>query len=475
MPTLLHPSATHSLTPDSEVLRELILLHAKVLQRLAIVFIGLALGMVAVVFGKVPNDLLAGWITMTVAVECLRSLYGRWLLADPSRISVRRDHACMTALAALAGTTTTMMSFMFFPYLDVLDQAILGSAVFVIPATVVAVSLSSRYIVAAYAFTLVLPSCIMWAFMHPAHQLFTIGGGIVYASLLTVVAVESEKVLKRSLQIRIERDQVARALQASNDKVRAAMLRAEQSADARARVLAAASHDLRQPLHALSIYSAVLAEKPTQDTLREVGQSIHQIVRSLGSLLNGLLDLSKLSVGNYEVDRQVLALDRLVAEVCTEFHTAAKERGLNFSQSLTPLWVRTDANAVARIARVLIDNAIKYTDSGTVAVTVAVIGELAVIVVSDSGKGIAADEQSRVFEEFYQVDNVGRDRNKGVGLGLAITQRLCDLTGCTIALESQLGQGSRFTVSVGQSLAAPALGGVASLGPSPAKSGLRPS
>ena len=91
---------------------------------------------------------------------------------------------------------------------------------------------------------------------------------------------------------------------------------------------------LRQALHALSIYSAVLAEKPTQDTLREVGQSIHQIVRSLGSLLNGLLDLSKLSVGNYVVDRQVLALDRLVAEVCTEFHTAAKERGLNFSQSL---------------------------------------------------------------------------------------------------------------------------------------------
>ena len=82
---------------------------------------------------------------------------------------------------------------------------------------------------------------------------------------------------------------------------------------------------------------------------------------------NGLLDLSKLSVGNYVVDRQVLALDRLVAEVCTEFHTAAKERGLNFSQWLTPVWVRTDANAVARIAPVLIDNGIKYTGSGTFA------------------------------------------------------------------------------------------------------------
>src|SRR6202167_5702957 len=134
--------------------------------------------------------------------------------------------------------------------------------------------------------------------------------------------------------IRHERDRLVRDLEQRNADVRVAMTEAEHSAQARARVLAAASHDLRQPLHALSVYSAVLASKPAPDLLNEVSANIDQIVRSLGNLLNGLLDLSRLSAGNYVAEHQELALDTLIAGVCSEYQQAAALKGLVLMQIL---------------------------------------------------------------------------------------------------------------------------------------------
>ena len=438
-----------------DVIRELVLMHAAVLQRMPFVQAAMALGVVTVVYGKVPTAMILAWCALTIGMEAVRAVYATWLLADRTRIQPSREHARMTLLAALCGGTVALIAVIFFPHLDVLDQAVLGVAMYAIPAAGVAVSMSSRYIIAAYSFMILIPASITWVVLHPQHLIFAMSSALLVGTMLTVVAAEGEKLLQRSLQIQRERDRVVRDLERSNADVHAAMVRAEQSSQARARVLASASHDLRQPLHALSIYSAVLAEKPTADTLREVGQNIHQIVRSLGILLTGLLDLSKLSVGYYVVDRQVFALDRLVDELFAEFREPAKLRGLLFTQVLRPVWVNADANAVARIARNLIDNAIKYTEAGSVQVSVAQIDDTAVLVIADTGKGIALDEQARIFEEFYQVDNPGRDRNKGVGLGLAIVQRLCDLIGCRIALESAPGHGARFTVTVAAAVPAP--------------------
>jgi two-component system, sensor histidine kinase len=267
--------------------------------------------------------------------------------------------------------------------------------------------------------------------------------------------------LLRSVVIRHERDRLVRDLEQRNADVRAAMAQAEQSAQARARVLAAASHDLRQPLHALSVYSAVLAAHPAPETLSEVSQNIDQIVRALGSLLNGLLDLSRLSAGYYVPELQALALDRLIAEVCAEYERPAAQKGLTLKHDLSSIRLLGDALAISRIVRNLIDNAIKYTDHGEVCVATYLErpgpAPLAVLSVTDTGKGIPATEQSRIFEEFYQLDNPGRDRSRGVGLGLAIVQRLCELIGATVGVESIVGQGTCFRVSMPAILAAVAL------------------
>jgi signal transduction histidine kinase/ActR/RegA family two-component response regulator len=270
--------------------------------------------------------------------------------------------------------------------------------------------------------------------------------------VLILVAWDGDKLLMRSVVIRHERDRLVLDLEARNSDVREAMTLAEQSAQARARVLAAASHDLRQPLHALSVYSAVLAAHPAPETLNEVSHNIDQIVRSLGSLLNGLLDLSRLSTGVYIPERANLNLDRLLDGVCSEYEHTALQRGLELRRDLIPLRMLGDPLAISRIARNLIDNAFKYTDRGGVTVAMRLemheTAPVAVFSVADTGKGIPPHEQEKIFEEFYQLDNPGRDRSRGVGLGLAIVQRLCELIGARVSLESVPDSGTCFKVAL---------------------------
>lgn len=239
-------------------------------------------------------------------------------------------------------------------------------------------------------------------------------------------------------------------VQQLNLALESVVLRIKQESDARARVLAAASHDLRQPLHALSIYSALLVAEPdpAPDTLREVGTNIDQIARSLGMLLHGLLDLSQLSSGHYVVHLQEVALDQLLAGICTEFEAAAIGKDIFLHRQLEPVVMHADALAISRIVRNLIDNAIKYTDRGAVSIRLSQEAHWVTVSVADTGKGIPLDEQSRVFEEFYQLENDGRDRARGVGLGLAIVHRLVSLIGATITLESAPLEGSRFAVQI---------------------------
>jgi two-component system, sensor histidine kinase len=267
-----------------------------------------------------------------------------------------------------------------------------------------------------------------------------------------VVAAEGEQLLLRSVVIRHQRDRLVRDLEQRNADVRVAMQRAEQAAQSRARVLATASHDLRQPLHALSIYSAVLAAGPQPDQLREVSANIDQIVRSLGSLLHGLLDLSRLTVGHYVPEQQRVELDVVIDGVCAEYQRMAAEKGLALRTDLQPAHLTGDAVAIGRIVRNLLDNAIKYTDRGVINVTTHVDGAgespAAIVTITDSGPGIPVDEQNRIFEEFYQTDNPTRDRSKGVGLGLAIVKRLCELIGAQILLDSAPGKGATFRVAL---------------------------
>jgi two-component system, sensor histidine kinase len=432
---------------QQEATLELVKLHANMLKRMPVIQAFLILSFWLLVSSSISGKQFLAWAAVSFSVECLRAYYGTQALKITAFSRASTEHRRFTLLATLAGGAIGVSAILFLPVITVEQRAAVGFLLTGIPAAGVAVSQASRYIIGGYALGILIPASLAWGQVYPDQAYGMFGLAIVYSFVLMAVAADNEKMVFRSIAIRHERDRVVLELEKSNAEVRLAMSKAERAAQARARVLAAASHDLRQPLQALSVYSAILAANPTPQTLKEVGHDVDQIVRSLGSLLGGLLDLSRLSSDYYVPDKQVCSLDRIVNGVCNELQTLASDKGLSLSRHLTPVALRTDPVALGRIARNLIENAIKYTDVGAVTVHTTAAHGMAILTVSDTGKGIAHSEQVRIFEEFYQVDNPGRDRSLGVGLGLAIVQRLCELLSATIELESAPAQGSSFSIS----------------------------
>ena len=436
--------------PDREILIELLGLHARALLRMPWVEAVLVGAMALFMYPYIPADLYLSWGVLTIGVEAGRAWYARGVLRRASTIDPRRTHQIFMLLAIAAGGAVGLGAILFMQRLPLLDQALLGCILFAMPAAGVVVSQSSRYIVGAYAFSMLIPGSATWMTLHPTQAIALGGLTALYCVVIILAAADCDRLLLRSVMIRNERDRLVRDLEQRNAQVRTAMRAAEQSAQARARVLAAASHDLRQPLHALSVYTAVLAANPAPEALREVATNIDQIVRSLGSLLHGLLDLSRLSAGHYTLERRIVALDKVIGAVCAEFQRGAAAQGLELRVNIEAAQTLGDPLAIARVARNLLDNALKYTEHGSVTVTVkldtTVPERPAVLTVEDTGKGIPAGEQEKIFEEFYQLDNPGRDRSKGVGLGLTIVQRLCELSGAQVSVHSEPGRGTCFRV-----------------------------
>ena len=439
---------------DPQVLRELIALHAGVLLRMPVVALLVWAAVAAQNVGTVPGAALLGWGALIVGVESLRAAYSWRLRTARTQGDPARAHLELVWLAGLSGLSMGVSGALFFPSMPAESRVMLSAIYFAMTAGGVAVAASSQTILAAYSLTMMVPAALAWGWVVPSQGVAIVGLSLLYCVFLIAVAGDGERLLARSIRIRQERDRVIADLQRRNEDVQAAMAAAETAAQARSRVLAAASHDLRQPLHALSICSAILNAGPDEAALKEVSRNIDQLVRSLGNLLNGLLDLSRLSSGHFVPERKAFALERIVGDVCDEMAGAAQAKGLALVRRIGPARVESDPTALGRVLRNLVDNAIKYTDRGTITVSVEVREGRARMSVDDTGRGIPAAEQARIFEEFYQLDNAARDRSKGVGLGLAIVQRLVELLDATIEVRSEPGRGACFTVSM-PALAAP--------------------
>lgn len=443
------PQETERVIVEREVLCELIRLHLQVLKRMPLVQLLLVSALALLVFKSLALPILFGWAVLTVAAECLRAVYARVIIKRGDiDLQPNAVHARLIVLAAVVGATVGLSAVLFMPSIPLPEQAVLGITLFTMPTAGISVAVSSRSILAAYAFFILIPASSTWVMLYP-HQTYTVAGlTAVYWLFLVSVANDGERLLRRSVTIRRERDRAVEDLERLNAQERVATTKAEHLSQTRSRVLASASHDLRQPLHALSVYSAVLASNPTPETLPEVAHNIDRLVRSLGNLLHGLLDLSRLSTDYYMPERQRVSLDRLVESICQEYQSDAENKQLGFILDLGHVRLFDDPIAIARITRNLIDNAFKYTEQGEVRIRTYRADSSAILTVEDTGKGIPFDEQSRVFEEFYQLDNPERDPySKGIGLGLAIVQRLCDLIGAQISLDSEPGMGSRFSVT----------------------------
>lgn len=262
-----------------------------------------------------------------------------------------------------------------------------------------------------------------------------------------VRALNEFEALNAGLEQRVA--EKSEALNAQLAQTRAARDAAQTADRAKTRFLAAASHDLRQPLHALGLFATRLADRVHDPEDAALVQRITTSVTSLDSLFSALLDISKLEAGAVTAAPRAFALDALLDRMANDFSPEAIERGIRFAVVPTRLAVHSDPVLLERILRNLIANALCYTRTGGVVIGARRRGAARVAIeVWDTGPGIAEADLERVFEEFYQVGNHERERARGLGLGLAIVRRLATLLGHAVDVRSRVGRGSLFRVLV---------------------------
>ncbi len=229
---------------------------------------------------------------------------------------------------------------------------------------------------------------------------------------------------------------------------------------AKSRLLAAASHDLRQPMHALSLFVGQLQDSKTADERIALMQRIERAVGSLSELLDQLLDLSKLEAGGVQAVQQDFAARDMLSAIETEFASLARVKGIELRVLPTDAWLRSDPVLVRRILSNLVANALRYTERGGVLIGCRKRGHVVRIAVWDTGCGIPDDRFEDVFREFVQLAGAEprhADRSaRGLGLGLSIVARLADLLGTKVELRSTVGRGSMFAFELPLGLASAA-------------------
>ena len=214
----------------------------------------------------------------------------------------------------------------------------------------------------------------------------------------------------------------------------------------RSRFMAKASHDLRQPLQALSLFAGALSERSGDAQVGDLARNISRSTAALREMFDGLLDLSRIEVGSVKPKLRDVALAPLFKRLESELSPVAEKKGLRLRIAPTTLSIKSDQTLLGRILQNLVLNAIRYTDRGGVILGARRRGDLVHIEVIDTGPGISEKDQQLIFKEFERIADDQRADDEGLGLGLAIVERLAGLLGHSVELASKLEAGSRFTL-----------------------------
>jgi signal transduction histidine kinase/FixJ family two-component response regulator len=409
-----------------------------------------ALILTIAMWGESTPALAALWWALIGANQLWRTLLARaWARMRPGVAAAPRWGTYWAAGSVVAGALWGAASIATFPE-STAWQALLIVCIF-------GVAMGGLYLTGVYK-----PS--LYGFLLPALIPLIVRVAVVgdqvhvfIAAVLAIVVVfvlgfghRLNDVLTRSLVIRYENVDLIAGLKERNRAALEAREAAESANRAKSQLLAAASHDLRQPLHALGLYVAALAARARNADWRALVANVQSAANALELQFGQLIDLSRLDAGALTPERSPVALGALFGRIAAEFAPQAEARGLRLRTVATSLAVDSDAGLLERIVGNLVSNAIRYTRHGGVLVGVRRCrGQVAIDIV-DTGVGIAPDQRERVFEEFYRIGagEASSATHRGMGLGLAIVRRFAGLLGHEILLDSRPGSGSRFRVMV---------------------------
>ena len=274
---------------------------------------------------------------------------------------------------------------------------------------------------------------------------------LLIIGLITLLARYHREALRRIIELKLHGDGLLARLRVEKRAAEDARREAEVANRAKTQFFTAASHDLRQPLHAMGLFAEALRQRVHEPEVAHLVNSINESVDALEGLFSELLDITRIDSGGVEVHPRHFQVDDILRKLRLHFEPVAFEKGLSLRLRGGQRAVFGDPLLVERILRNLLSNALRYTNDGSVLVSCRQRGGKVLLQVWDTGLGIREEQQAMIFEEFYQVPNtdvVAPHQRKGLGLGLAIVKRLAGLMGAPLRLASTPGRGSVFTLEL---------------------------
>jgi signal transduction histidine kinase/CheY-like chemotaxis protein len=248
--------------------------------------------------------------------------------------------------------------------------------------------------------------------------------------------------------LQVHQSELERRIRAATADLASKKDEAERANREKSAFLAAVSHDLRQPMHAVGLFAATLRDRVRTPEQLELVQRIEDSLSALHGMFDALLNISRLDAGAVEAHVQPCHLKDLLQRVWQDFQPVAEQKKLYLRVRVCDGWVMSDPMLLGRMLNNLISNAIRYTERGGVLLGCRRRGGQWLIEVWDTGVGIAEDHLPHIFDEYFQVGNAERNRARGVGLGLAIVQKIGGLLGHPIEVRSRPGRGTVFRISV---------------------------
>ncbi|MBE7368521.1 ATP-binding protein [Ramlibacter pallidus] len=390
---------------------------------------------------------VAIWIAAYLGPAILRIRFSRRVLRNevaPDAAALRR----YLHFALFNGAWTGALPLAFFAALSVEARAAL-TVMSLLSLTAGAATFASYRTGYLCVLALALPPLVFdWAVLGDGPSWVVVVTLVVFGGLMVRLSRHLGEVFERSVEIRFERERVVEQLRREKAHTELARQKAEEASRAKSRFLASASHDLRQPVHALGLFSSVLGATAQTQQHRTIASNIAAVSDILKKLLDNLLDISRLDAGIVSVAVQPVAVKPFVERLAAETAGVVSNRPIEVMATAADVSAVFDPVHVERCLRNLLDNACKFTVQGCITLGAAREHDRLVFSVSDTGQGIPAEQLGLVFEEFYQVGNTERDQSKGLGLGLSIVARLAALMGGEVHLQSTPGQGSTFALSL---------------------------
>lgn len=402
-----------------------------------------AMMVTAFLWRTLPQSALLFWLGALSIVTALRFLTIRAFQRADENARQREHWGPLFWFGTLAaGVIWGAWPLMFYSIYDA-EFLMLISTIF---AGMVAVSAASGgiYLPSFLSFSMPLVIPLSLAHLSSGNESLMLTGGLLLMFLVVnhVLAVRGNRQYRALIREQFRNADLMASL-AEEKRI------AERAVIAKSRFLAAASHDLRQPLHALGLFIAALRKRETDRKQLSIIDDMGQSADALNGLFNSLLDMSRLDAEIIEFKPQHLSVPALFDRLRATFVQQAEHKGIELQVGDAECTVFCDGVLLERVLRNLLANAVQYTDAGCVRLACETLGDgVTRIVLSDTGIGIPSAAREDVFSEYYQLNNPERDRAKGLGLGLAIVRRLCELMDIPLHMHSEPNVGTRFTLEV---------------------------